>query len=190
MLRRHRNMLVVVIIGLLMATVPAQNKQINQIRQAARKAASLCWKRGDYQRRRGNYESAKKEYQKSVDKWKEANNYRFAAVTVQMVELCDAMMASRKKPKDGIYAGTAQGYSGNVALEVRIRRGRIRAMRFTEQRESRALKSLKVVPSSIIRKQSPSVDAVTGATVTSYAVMSATMNALEKADPPEAQPKP
>ena len=185
MLRRYRNLLVVVITGLLVAAVPTQN---NQARQEARKAASLCWKRADYERLRGNYENAKKEYQKAVEKWKEANNYRFAAVTVQMVELCDAMMIRRKKPKDGIYTGTAQGYSGSVAVEVKILRGRIRGLRFTEQTESRPLKSLKVVPVSIIGRQSPSVDAVTGATVTSYAVMSATVHALEKADPVEAQP--
>ncbi|HUW58250.1 MAG TPA: FMN-binding protein, partial [Planctomycetota bacterium] len=59
--------------------------------------------------------------------------------------------------------------------------GRIREFRILQHKETRE-KGLEIVPRLIVKKQSPSVDAVSRATVTSYGLMTATLRALQKAE--------
>ena len=171
---------VLLVLAFLAVVLPAQDQAA---RREARKKARAYWQRADARRRRRKYEDAAKDYEKSVEAWRSANNRNFANVTAQMAGLCRAMPIDVRKLKDGTYTGTARGYSADITVEVQIRRGRIRGFRVTDQRESRPLKSLQALPALIGRRQSCSVDVVTGATVTSYGVMAATQRALEKAKP-------
>jgi len=180
MVRRFKVAVMLVAAGFLTVTLAAQDQAA---RRESREKARAYWKRADARRRRRKYEDAAKDYEKAAESWEAANNRNFANVTRQMVQLCEAMPFSVKKLKDGTYTGTARGYSGDITVKVTIQRGRIRRFEVTDQRESRPLKSLNILPGLIGRKQSPSVDVVTGATMTSYGVMAATLTALEKAKP-------
>ncbi len=82
--------------------------------------------------------------------------------------------------KDGVFAGESYGYKGLVRVAVTIKDGAIEKVEVTGQRESRPRSALTTIPSRIISKNSAQVDAVTGATITSDAIMSAVRNAIEQ----------
>lgn len=174
--------LTVVLLVLTGLTVVAPAQSTEERRENQRKAQAY-WRRADARRRSKRYEDARKDYEKAAEAWGAANNRRFAEVTRQMVELCEAMPINVRKLRDGTYEGTALGHQANMTVSVTIRDGRIRGFEVKEQRESRPLKALEIVPRLIFRKQTPSVDAVSGATVTSYGLMTAAQRALEKAKP-------
>ena len=178
--RRFKIAVLLLAVGSLTVTLTAQDQAA---RRESRKKAEAYYKRADARRKRRRYEDAAKDYEKSAEFWQATNNGNFARVTRQMAELCEAMPVRVRKLKDGTYTGTARGYSANITVAVKIKRGRIRGFQITDQRESRPLKSLKILPQLIGRRQSPSVDVVSGATVTCYGVMAATLRALEKAKP-------
>jgi len=92
-----------------------------------------------------------------------------------------AAAGEKPKPPDGVHVGSAKGYKGPVEVKVTVKGGKIAAVKITGHKESRPGKSLSVIPRRIVEKQSANVDAVTGATVTSKAIMKATDSALKKA---------
>lgn len=84
--------------------------------------------------------------------------------------------------KDGAYQGAAAGYIGDVAVEVKISGGRIESVRIIKHEETTPGDALQVIPQKIIAAQgTKGVDAVTGATFSSKAILEATERALEKA---------
>lgn len=84
--------------------------------------------------------------------------------------------------RDGTYRGSGTGHEGQVTVEVKISEGKISHVNVISERESRPGQSLKKIPQQILKKGSPeTVDAVTGATVTSNAIIRAVKMALEKA---------
>ena len=157
------------------------------VRRENRTKALAYWKRADARRKKKRYEDAAQDYEKSAQCWETAGNRRFAQVTRQMVELCNAMPLDLKKLKDGTHTGSSRGYTANVELAVKLQSGKIKTLEVTSQRESRPRKALEIVPRLIVKRQSPSVDTATGATITSYALMCATSKALEKAKPDAAE---
>ena len=66
-------------------------------------------------------------------------------------------------------------------MKAAVRDGRITSVQVVSENESRALDSLTVIPARIVERQALDVDAVTGATATSDAVMDAVKNALLQA---------
>ncbi len=85
-----------------------------------------------------------------------------------------------KKLPDGAYAGASLGYKGDVKVTVTLQEGRIADIK-VEHKEDIELNATKIVPQRIIEAQGLKVDAVTGATTTSNAVITATFEALKKA---------
>jgi uncharacterized protein with FMN-binding domain len=83
--------------------------------------------------------------------------------------------------RNGTYAGEAVGYDGPVRVAVTVEKERISCVEVTKQNESRPRTALKEIPARIIRLQKTNVDAISGATVSSRAVMRAAQNALEQA---------
>ena len=81
---------------------------------------------------------------------------------------------------DGKYSGDSLGYTGPLRVTVTVRRGRITdiSVRHTEKIHQN---STKIIPQRIVEAQSLKVDAVTSATVTSQAIVGATLDALRKA---------
>jgi uncharacterized protein with FMN-binding domain len=85
------------------------------------------------------------------------------------------------KLKNGEFDGEARGFDDIIKLKVIIAGGKIKEVKIMSQKESRPWSVLEEVPERIVKAQSAQVDAVTGATVTSSAVIGAADQALRKA---------
>ena len=84
--------------------------------------------------------------------------------------------------KDGVYTGTAKGFGGPVTVRVTIKGGKIVKITAEGKSETASYWSrAQAVRSRIIKKQSPKVDAVSGATYSSNGIINAVINALNKA---------
>lgn len=77
--------------------------------------------------------------------------------------------------------GTAKGRNGDVTVEVQYGDGKIQSVKVTEHKETAGLAdpAIEKIPAEIVSANSVNVDAVSGATVTSKAIMKAVENALE-----------
>lgn len=98
-----------------------------------------------------------------------------------------ATVAKYEEPKsgykDGTYYGEGTGFGGKIRVEVRIKNGKIKKITVTEAAGEGAsyLESAKKLIPNILKKQSPDVDAVSGATYTSNGILNAVQDALEQA---------
>lgn len=100
-------------------------------------------------------------------------------------KMSGAMAEAQKEGyKDGRYEGSAQGYGGQVTVAVTIKDGKIAEIEILSQNESpeyfaRAKKVLEQIKAT----NSPDVDAVSGATISSDALKLAVFRALQQALP-------
>lgn len=87
------------------------------------------------------------------------------------------------KYNDGTYKGTAEGRNGNIVVSVTVTNGKIASVDVVEHEETPGLceGALSEVPALIVKRQTTKVDSVSGATITSKAIMSAVDNALANA---------
>ena len=85
--------------------------------------------------------------------------------------------------KEGIYYGTAEGYSGDVSVAVVIQEKSIKAILITETSDDEAFfqRAMGVVK-NILKTQSTEVDTVSGATYSSKGILGAIQNALKQAE--------
>lgn len=84
--------------------------------------------------------------------------------------------------KDGTFTGTAYGYKSNVTMSVTISNDKITNVSVVSQGEDAMYWTMaKDVIGRIQSSQSPYVDAVSGATISSNAIMNAVANALASA---------
>ena len=83
----------------------------------------------------------------------------------------------------GTYTGTAQGYNGVVELAVTFTENAIEAIEVVSHKETEHVGDVAfgILPEEIIAFTSTGVDVVSGATVTSNAILSAVQNAAEQA---------
>ena len=90
---------------------------------------------------------------------------------------------SESKWNDGSYEGKAEGVHGDIQLLVTIEKGAIKSIDVTSQAETSGVSEVAFteVPKSIIDSQSTDVETVTGATVSSEAIITAVNDALNKA---------
>ncbi len=90
---------------------------------------------------------------------------------------------SGPKWKDGAWPGKAPGVHGDLLLTVTVEKGRIAKITIDQQEEAAGVTDVAFarIPAAIIKSQSPKVDAVTGATGSSKAIMAAVEDALTKA---------
>jgi len=91
--------------------------------------------------------------------------------------------AAPSRWKDGAWQGSAEGAHGEIAVTVKVEKGRIRAITIDQQQEASGVSDAAFagIPAEIIRQQSTKVDAITGATLSSKAIMAAVDTALAKA---------
>lgn len=82
---------------------------------------------------------------------------------------------------NGVYEGRATRGPVKVVAQVTITDSRITDIKLIQHRKWRGGIAEKEIPTRIIRQQSTCVDAVTGATVSSNAIMSAVQSAVSKA---------
>jgi len=142
---------------------------------------------GDACRLAGRFREAIAYYQKVLGtppmtkREKAAENYKRRAQAnldaVKLFELCDV----RKVP-DGVYTASSIGYAGELVVEVTVNAGRIETVQVKRHEEKQFYSALTDTPRQIIEKQDvKGVDAVSGATITSEAILNATAKALAKA---------
>lgn len=85
--------------------------------------------------------------------------------------------------KEGIYYGTAEGYSGDVSVAVVIQDQTIKAILVTETSDDEAFFSRAMdVVKNVVKKQNTEVDTVSGATYSSEGLLNAIKNALAQAE--------
>lgn len=86
--------------------------------------------------------------------------------------------------KEGIYYGTADGYSGDVSVAVVIQEKTIKAILITESSDDEAFfnRAMDVVKKVIRTQKTDDVDTVSGATYSSKGLLNAIKNALKQAE--------
>ena len=136
---------------------------------------------GDACRRAGKYEQAESYYRKVLEATKGSDdlkkNKKRAQTNIEGVKAVASVKLSRVR--DGTHPGNAIGYGGQVHVAVVVSARRIKSVKVTRHKEKGFGTSLVDVPDQIVRKQGiKGVDAVTGATLTSEAIMNATAKAL------------
>lgn len=139
---------------------------------------------GDACRLTGRYEEALGYYRKSYaardmdsrDGDIKKNKER-AQASIEAIQLFDALDVAQVS--DGAYTADSIAYAGPLHVEVAVKGGRIQSVRVTKHQEKQFYSALTDTPNQIIARQSvKGVDAVTGATMTSEAILNATAKAL------------
>lgn len=95
----------------------------------------------------------------------------------------EGMELSNLNMDDGIYTGTADGFRPDLTVEVTISAGEVSEIEIVDHNEIGRQywqRPMVIIPSVIIEEEQTSVDAVSGATATSKAIMAAVENALKK----------
>jgi urocanate reductase len=84
---------------------------------------------------------------------------------------------------NGTFEGTAQGMQGPVTAKITVKDSKITDIEFTENSETPnvTVVAFERIPAQIIEHQSLALDAVTGATLSSYAILNAVANAAKAA---------
>jgi uncharacterized protein with FMN-binding domain len=139
---------------------------------------------GDTCRLAGRYPEALAFYQKSLAAAGDARSEgdvkkdkERAQASIQAIRLFDTLDVAQVA--DGVYTANSIAYAGPLYVEVTVKGGRIEVVRVTKHEEKQFYSALTDMPSQIVRKQSvKGVDAVTGATMTSEAILNATAKAL------------
>ena len=85
--------------------------------------------------------------------------------------------------KDGEYKEVAQGRNGDFEVTVTIEEGKITKVKVGDNEETENVggAALKELAQKIVEEQTPNVDKVSGATISSFAIRDAVSRALEKA---------
>ncbi len=85
--------------------------------------------------------------------------------------------------KAGIYSATAKGFGGDVTVTINVDANKITHVSIIGASETQSIagRALSSLPESIVSKQSAEVDVVSGATITSRAVIEAAKAAIDKA---------
>ena len=135
-------------------------------RLAGRYGEALAW----YQKALTTKEDIGREVDVKKDKER-------AQASMQAIRLFDTLDVA--EVADGVYTANSIAYAGPLHVEVTVKGGRIEAVRVTKHEEKQFYSALTDTPNQIVRKQGvKGVDAVTGATMTSEAIINATAKAL------------
>jgi uncharacterized protein with FMN-binding domain len=138
---------------------------------------------GDVCRAAGKYPEALAYYQKVIAATAGARdiqqNKKRAQASIDAIRLVDAL--DLKKIPDGKYPGSSIGYAGPVDIEVTVSGGKIADVKVTQHHEKQYYSSIADTTAQIIKKQgAKGVDATAGATITSEAIINATLKGLAK----------
>lgn len=85
--------------------------------------------------------------------------------------------------KAGTYEASARGHNGNVKVAVTVSDNEITKVEVLEHRETYGIgnKPLEVIPEAVVKGQTLEVDTLTGATLSSFAVLAAIEDGLKQA---------
>jgi uncharacterized protein with FMN-binding domain len=141
---------------------------------------------GDACKFAGKFDDAVKYYDKvmavsSTDRDNPRNKNR-AKASLEAIKLFDTL--DFKKVAPGKYKADSLGYEAPVEIEVQIGGGKVVSLKVTNHKEKQFYSSLTDTPARIIAKQSvKGIEATTGATITSEAIINATAKALSQGMP-------
>jgi len=141
---------------------------------------------GEACRHSGRFDEALVYYQKVLDaangtRDMDRNKIR-AKASLEAVCLFEAFDVKKVRP--GKYKAESMGYEAPIDVEVTVGAGRIAKVEVTQHKEKQFYSALTDTPRRIIEKQSVrGVDATTGATITSEAIINATAKALAPRQP-------
>lgn len=140
-------------------------------------AGDACRLAGDYDRALSYYEKAAAARTSNGREGDFKRNIERARANIQAIRCFDALDVSRVP--DGTYKAGSTAYAGELHVAVTVRSKRIESVKITEHKERQFYSAFTDTPNQIIAKQSvKGVDAVTGATMTSEAIINATAKAL------------
>ena len=113
----------------------------------------------------------------------------FPAVILLVIVLILVLAELTKEPPfagftDGTYIGEASGYRKDLKAKVTLEKGYITDIQIIEHYEKGAEhyeEPMAVLPAAIIKAQSPDVDGISGATLTSNGIKDAVRAALAQA---------
>ena len=106
-----------------------------------------------------------------------------AAETTEPAADDAALTVALEDAADGTYSATAQGFGGDITVEVTLSGGKIADVKIVGDSETPGLGAVAVekMPAQLLEAQSADVDGVAGATVSTSAIRSAFGDALAKA---------
>lgn len=147
-------------------------------------AAEICRAAGRYDQAVGYYEKAIAGTSNNFSSFRSrggGNTSERAKANMEAVKLLSQL--DLKHIPDGTYASNAIGFGGTLYLNVSVARGRIVSVEVTQHRETYSYYSRAIpVARKIVSKQGfKGVDAVSGATITSDAIINAAAKALANA---------
>lgn len=139
---------------------------------------------GDACRTARNFSRATEYYRKVMalpsdgkDKEQIKRDQERAAATLEVIRLFDTVDVT--KIANGVYEGKSLGYAGDVEMEVTVQNGRIEALKVKHHSDRQYYHAIEDTIRRIMARQSVNgVDAISGATFTSEAVIRATAKAL------------
>ncbi|MEO2024294.1 MAG: FMN-binding protein [Fuerstiella sp.] len=122
-------------------------------------------------------------YQQVIDSKKFRNKdyeQRFKArarESIEAIRLFD--QANVSQVTDGRYRESSTGYAGQVLVEVTVAEGRMKSVKVIEHKEKQFYSALTDTTAQLLARQSvQGIDATSGATITSQAIVNATASAL------------
>ncbi|NLL20314.1 MAG: FMN-binding protein [Firmicutes bacterium] len=112
----------------------------------------------------------------------------FALCALLVISMIGCSPESEKALAEETLTGVAKGHNGNITVSVTKKGDKITAVEILEENETPdiARPAFEQIPAAIVKANSTAVDAISGATVTSKAIMNAVNNALD----PESYPAP
>jgi len=136
---------------------------------------------GDAYRLFGRYDDAIKCYEKVLPLTRGGPDFKLslerARASIQAIKVFDALDLSRIP--DGAYRASSVAFTGPLEVEVTIKAGRISGVRVTKHTEKQFYSSITDTTGQIIAKQGvKGIDATSGATITSEAIINASAKAL------------
>lgn len=140
-------------------------------------AGDACRLAGDYRRALSYYEKAATARGSNGREEDFKRNVERARANIQAVKCFDSLDISRIP--DGSYQASSTAYAGPLYVSVAVKNGRIESVKITKHKERQFYSAFTDTPNQIVARQSvKGVDAVTGATMTSEAIINATAKAL------------
>lgn len=138
---------------------------------------------GDILKALGRYPEALPYYQKAAAATSGSRdlqqNQKRAQACIDAIKALEGF--DLKKVPDGKYKADSYGYSSQVEVEVTVAGGKITDVRVTQHHEKQFYASITETCAGILSKQgTKGVDATSGATITSEAILNATAKALPK----------